>query len=269
MLQDQRDTLAGTPTQQVYIGFARYVKRFTLNTQRSYTQTLNRFLEAMPPFYEQITMEHVEQFVQSFGKKNSSKNSALFCIRSFCRYAEDYHSLPNPAEKVKPFKVYFYEQRVIDHSEYSKLLEVCKPEERAVLRLLANSGLRSTEFRSLSTANISPDKTHLTIIGKGNRKRKVPLNDICREALSHIDLSKSYKNKGSLTALCRKLSRKSGVKVNPHAFRHFFVSRMAKAGVPLALISKTVGHKDVATTAIIYTHILDSDTLGCTDCLDF
>ena len=269
MFQAQHQTLAGKPTNEVYIGFIRYIQRFTQDTQKSYTQTLTRFIEAVPPFYEQITMEHIERFVQSFGKKNSSKNNALFRIRSFCRYAEDYLGLANPAEKVKPFKVHFYEQRVISTIEYSKLLKVCTPKEYAVIKFLANSGLRRAEFRSLTSANISPDKTYITVIGKGNKKRKVPLNEVCREALSHLDLSKSYKTDGGLTALCRKLSRKSGIKVNPHCFRHFFVSRLAKAGVPLALISKTVGHKNVTTTAIIYTHILDSETLGCTDVLDF
>lgn len=266
MFQIQHQKLAGTPTQEVYIGFARYIQRFTPDTQRSYTQTLVRFIQSVPPFYEQITMEHIERFIQSFGKKNSSKNSALFRIRSFCKYAEDYLGLPNPAEKVKPFKVHFYEQRVITEIEYSKILEVCKPKERAVIQFLANSGLRRTEFRLMSTANLSPDKTFITVIGKG-KKRKVPINQVCREALSHLDLTKSYKNEGSLAALCRKLSRKSGIKVNPHCFRHYFATRMIKAGVPIAILSKILGHKNEIVTAIVYCHIFDSDCIGSTDCL--
>ena len=226
----------------------------------------------MPDTYEKITMEHVERFLHSFKGKNSTKNNVLYRIRSFCGYAENYLGLPNPAAKIKPFKVTFYKQKCLTSAEYEKILAVCKvPLEAAVIRFLANSGLRRSEFRTLTPDHISADKTFMKICGKGGKLRTVPINAVCKDALSHIDLTKSYKKPESLMALCRKLSRKSGVIHTPHSYRHFFCTRLLKAQppVPIAIVSRVMGHSSPVVTLKVYCHILVPDILGSTDVLDF
>jgi len=53
----------------------------------------------------------------------------------------------------------------------------------------------------------------------------------------------------------------------PHAIRHFFATRLMRQGVPLAKISKILGHASIKTTEQIYIHWLPKDVLGLTDCL--
>ena len=260
---------AGAPVSQIQLGYSHFSKRLAANTRVGYSTTLSLFFATVPEIYEQITAEHVEKFVMSFKGKNSSKNNQLYRIKSFCGYAENYLGLPNPAARIKPLKVTFYKQRCLSDDEYQRILAVCSsPSESAVVKLLCATGLRRSEYRSLSSASIC--EKHLIVIGKGNKKRIVPLNGIAIQALSLLNLSKSFKKPDSLMALCRKLTRKSGVEpFSPHSFRHYFATRLVKAGVPLAKVSKILGHSSIAVTEKTYLHLLPSDTLGCTDVLDF
>lgn len=52
------------------------------------------------------------------------------------------------------------------------------------------------------------------------------------------------------------LSRESGIKMNPHKFRHFQASILIDQGVSVVAVSKRLGHNDVSTTSDIYAHWL-------------
>lgn len=258
---------ARTPTKQAIQAFLRYSQRFSDNTQRQYGDVLWRFYAKMPDFVEQITPEHIDRFIGSLKMLNSSKNVILIPIRSFFRHLHDYYDLPNIAKKVKDLPEQPTHQRVISEAEYTKLSKICKPNEGAVIKFLANSGLRATEFAELTPQCISPDCQYMTIIGKGRKRRVVPLNETCRKCLPII-FSKSY-TRDSLYQLCKNLSKRANIpRFGPHAFRHYFCTRMIRAGVPITKVSRILGHSSIAITEKIYTHLILPDFLGCTDCLD-
>lgn len=259
---------ARTPTKDAIRRFLGYTQRFSSNTQRQYRDGLWRFCDAMPDFVELITAEHINRYVCSRRILNSSKNAMLTPIRSFFRYLSDYYDIPNVANKVKCLKNQPPRQRVISEFEYRKILEVAKPIEGAVIRFLANSGLRATEMAILTPANISPNQKYLTIVGKGDKRRLVPLNDTCRECLNLI-FSKSF-TRDTLYNLCRSLSRRARLSsvAGPHSYRHFFCTRLIRKGVAITKVSKIMGHASVAVTERIYLHLLPVDFLGVTDCLD-
>lgn len=41
-----------------------------------------------------------------------------------------------------------------------------------------------------------------------------------------------------------------------HMFRHTFATRQLHAGVPVAVVSKLLGHGSISTTLNIYAHVL-------------
>lgn len=57
--------------------------------------------------------------------------------------------------------------------------------------------------------------------------------------------------------LKRHLRRKLKVKGHLHMFRHTFATRQLQAGVPVAVVSKLLGHASISTTYNIYCHVLD------------
>ena len=56
--------------------------------------------------------------------------------------------------------------------------------------------------------------------------------------------------------------------VTPHVIRHSVATQMLRAGVPLAHVSKMLGHSSVAITADVYGHFTADDLRGASDVLD-
>jgi len=98
------------------------------------------------------------------------------------------------------------------------------------------------------------------------------INKTCRRILkfnTSLNLTKSYKNRNALYALCRRLSIKASIpKFGPHAIRHYAITKMLKY-ILLHIVSRIAGHADTRTTEKIYWHIkAEQDLLGVTDALD-
>jgi len=270
---------AGPPTKEAIQQFLKYARRHSPDTQRLYRDTLWKFSDYLPAYIENVTPEHIDIFLQSLKLSANSKNTCLIAIRAFFKYLETYHGLPNISKKVKRLKAQPFRQRVISESEYKKILEVLTPNEKdnrikaakkigekAVIRFLANTGLRASEFSELTPNSISPDGKFITVIGKGRKRRIIPLNKTCRECWPKL----FYKewNKDKLAWLCKKISQKSGITLfYPHSLRHFFCTRMVNAGVSLVKVSRMLGHSSIAVTERVYLHLLPCDYLGLTDVL--
>lgn len=262
---------ARTPTKEAIRRFLRYSTRFAANTHRQYRDTLYRFCDAMPDIIEQVTPEHLDRYIGKLKIGNNSKNTKLIAIRSLFRYLENFYDIPNVAQKVKDVPKMPSRQRVISEIEYRKLLEICKPNtcEKSILQILSNTGLRASEFASLTWQNISADEKYLTVDGKGGKRRTVPINNTARQAFHTFNFSKSYKSRNSLYRLCLSLSRRAAIpQFGPHALRHYFITELIKRGVPIAIVSRIAGHSSPVITMSVYCHLLVPDFLGATDCLD-
>jgi integrase len=56
-----------------------------------------------------------------------------------------------------------------------------------------------------------------------------------------------------------------GKKIDVHALRHSFASRLARAGVPITHAQKLLGHSTVEMTARVYTHLDEQSMRGAID----
>ena len=59
--------------------------------------------------------------------------------------------------------------------------------------------------------------------------------------------------------LFKRLSKKAGIHVTPHMFRHSHATELIKAGWNSAYVQKRLGHSSVQTTIEQYTHLDDDD----------
>ena len=147
----------------------------------------------------------------------------------------------------------------------------------ALLELLYATGLRITELVTLPLSALAADRTHLTVRGKGDKERMVPVGSAARSALAawlavrpfyltdnsrQRWLSPSRGRQGHLTrqrvAQCLKaLALDAGLdpaRISPHVLRHAFASHLVAHGADLRAVQAMLGHADIATTQI-YTHI--------------
>lgn len=262
-------------------GWLSYTRRYKTRTQIHYRMVIERFIAFAPIYATDLKAEHIDRYINHVLEKyiNRTANAHLTVLKSFCRWLSEHYDLPNPCLKIKMLDEDPPQVRILDDQEYQKVLAVCKPKEFDVICFLAHTGLRSSEFQQLTWDNISYDRCFIKLIGKGRRRRLIPLNKTCQTILNNVsrkpnstnlNLTKSYKSRGSLYNLCKKLARQAGIpRFGPHALRHYFATSLYTKGVPVQFISDCLGHADTRTTEKIYIHIWPpKDLLGVTDVLD-
>jgi integrase/recombinase XerC len=149
--------------------------------------------------------------------------------------------------------------------------------DAAVLALLYGSGLRISEALGLKPRDVAGARDSLTVIGKGNKARMVPvLPQVSRliadyMALCPFDLAPDgplfVGQKGrrlSPRILQLAMERLRGAlnlpdTATPHALRHSFATHLLARGGDLRSIQELLGHASLSTTQI-YTEV-DSERL--------
>jgi integrase/recombinase XerD len=142
-----------------------------------------------------------------------------------------------------------------------------------LLELLYATGMRVSELVSLRRAAVMRDASFLTITGKGNKERIVPVNDRARDAvkawLALLDApgpwlfpangEDGYLSRQVFARDLKSLAGRAGIasaRVAPHVLRHAFASHLLQGGADLRVVQTLLGHADISTTQI-YTHVLD------------
>lgn len=137
--------------------------------------------------------------------------------------------------------------------------------DQAMICLMAYAGLREGEVVSLDLGDIEigPRSGKVLVrMGKGDKKREVPLNKEARRALtSWLEIRGSQGTealfvgkKGRLSARTvqrrvAEIGRKAGLTLTPHVLRHTFAKRILDNGVPLTVLKDLLGHARLETTA--------------------
>ncbi|MCB2074314.1 MAG: tyrosine recombinase XerC [Novosphingobium sp.] len=148
--------------------------------------------------------------------------------------------------------------------------------DRAVLLMLYGAGMRIAEALSLTGAVLPLCET-LTVTGKGNKQRVVPLLPILRDAVTDYvakcpwpmerdkPLFRGAKGGPLSQGMVQKATAKARVALGlppsatPHALRHSFATHLLGAGADLRSLQELLGHASLGSTQI-YTRV-DAATL--------
>ena len=141
-----------------------------------------------------------------------------------------------------------------------------------LLELLYATGLRVSELVGLRRSAVMRDASFLTVVGKGQKERVVPVNDRARDAIKAyvptlppgIWLFPATGEAGHLSRQVfardlKGLAGRAGIgatRIAPHVLRHAFASHLLAGGADLRVVQMLLGHADISTTQI-YTHVLD------------
>jgi len=170
--------------------------------------------------------------------------------------------------------------RVLSASELDGLVEggprsEARPEielrDRAVVELLYGSGLRVSELCGLRRGDLSGPAGTISVWGKGDKQRRVPISEPAAAALAEwisdgrpklvteatpddqVFLNRRGKPL-SPRDVRRLLDRRSPTPTHPHALRHTFATHLLDGGADLRAVQELLGHADLATTQI-YTRV--------------
>ncbi|HSC89514.1 MAG TPA: tyrosine recombinase [Polyangiaceae bacterium] len=146
--------------------------------------------------------------------------------------------------------------------------------DRALLSLTYAAGLRASEVLGLMVGDVDFDRGLVTPLGKGNKRRTVPIGHLTMAHLrEYLDArSRAPARAQSLHLIAgpsgRPLSRQAfwklvraygrgaglGADLYPHALRHSFATHLLDGGADLRSVQTLLGHASIATTEI-YTHV--------------
>ena len=230
--------------------------------------------------------------LKEIGKKHRAINLELIYFSGLWTWAHEngYSAIPPIKMKKLPYKRRL--PKVLTKKECLAIAKNAGPYRFAMLLCLYHTGLRAHEVMKLKREDVDFNSGCITITGKGDKERKVPMTNLLTETMiKHFELMDGlFANKKSkvnwdqtlafpslrtgkkLTDIRRPLwnaIKKAGIKkkVTPHMLRHSFATHILERTKDLRAVQELLGHEDISTTQI-YTHVTIDHKKSVVDALE-
>jgi integrase/recombinase XerD len=148
-----------------------------------------------------------------------------------------------------------YKREPLEDDEVSDLRKSCKSfDEEFIINVLLETGMRVSELANLREENVSWQRNCITLIGKGSKRRVVPMSSLTRFYLTQI-FSRSSKVKLAVRTIqkyVKNVAERSRIRkvVSPHVLRHTFAVTYLHKGGNLRALQAILGHSHIMTTDI-------------------
>ena len=143
--------------------------------------------------------------------------------------------------------------------------------DRAMVELLYGSGLRLAELVAVDVRDLDLRSGFVTVVGKGDKTRIVPVGRAAQEALrAYLETRPTVRGEDPLFIgragrrisarnVQLRLKRLAAIAsgndgVHPHMLRHSFASHLLESSGDLRAVQELLGHANLSTTQI-YTHL--------------
>ncbi|MDR2220964.1 MAG: tyrosine recombinase XerC [Methylobacillus sp.] len=225
---------------------------------------------------------HIRRFVAALHSKGLGGKSIarmLSAWRGFFNWLNRRHGMDhNPCTGMRPPKSEKSLPESLSTDQAVKLVDikadgVLAQRDHAMLELFYSSGLRLAELVSLDPDDLDLNEAIVTVTGKGNKTRIVPVGKCAiaairawlpsRELLKNADETALFvsRNGHRLTARAVEYRMKiwaikQGIagNVHPHTLRHSFASHLLQSSGDLRAVQELLGHANISTTQV-YTHL--------------
>ena len=256
------------------------------NTVASYISDLTAFFSAVGKDPKDVVPEDIiSYFAETTALSKRSQARVLSSLHSFYKWMiMEGEMTDNPSDAIEAPKLGKYLPAVLSVEEVERLIAAVDLDsafgkrDRAMLETLYGLGLRVSELISLRISSIWTEQGFVSVIGKGDKQRLVPLGGMARDAIrDYLEVRGPAADRESsdilfLNRFGRALTRiavfkmikayavKAGIskEISPHTLRHSFATHLIENGADLRAVQEMLGHEGILTTEI-YTHI-DSST---------
>lgn len=289
-----KENLMGV-TQSFFQFFLTMERGLSPHSIKSYRDTIKLFLNHISKLekrkisslnFDNLTVDNVLSFLGSIEKERGNsirtRNQRLAVIKTFFNYL-----LANHVERSDQFSKITH--LTMKRVPYTPITYLTEPEVKAffstinkeafsgkrnhaILMVLYNTGARVQEVCDIKRSNIRLEEPFMiTLTGKGNKTRHIPLWKDTVISLKNYLEDPSYESKGDkifygirssqlsrfgirslikvmtgrAQKICPSLKNK---KVGAHTFRHTTAMHLLQAGVDIAVIKAWLGHVDLNTT---------------------
>lgn len=256
------------------------------NTVASYISDLTAFFSAVGKEPKDVAPEDIiSYFAETTALSKRSQARVLSSLHSFYKWMiMEGEMTDNPSDAIEAPKLGKYLPAVLSVEEVDRLIAAVDLDsafgkrDHAMLETLYGLGLRVSELISLRISSIWTEQGFVSVIGKGDKQRLVPLGGMARDAIrDYLEVRGPAADRESsdilfLNRFGRALTRiavfkmikayavKAGIskEISPHTLRHSFATHLIENGADLRAVQEMLGHESILTTEI-YTHI-DSST---------
>jgi integrase/recombinase XerC len=248
--------------------FEKYMntENMSQNTILAYMSDVRKMLESIGKQEAEITYIDLIEWkgdIQSLA--SATVDRKIRAVRKYFEFLFNAEFIEkNPAEKLTGVKVKNKEMKALTSEQLNAMLNNSWGRDRAIIMTLATTAIRVSELINLQYEDLG--KEEITIVGKGDKARKIYLNEATRKAIKDYlprrkagcsnlfisDNNTPMKEK-NINAMLKKVAKRTGMFedaswVTPHTLRRTRATLWSEAGVPLATIQKSMGHSRIETT---------------------
>lgn len=267
--------------------YLRYEKRSSEHTLISYLNDLEQFqafLTELSKSLLKVNTRDIRLWVMNLSRDNvkpSSINRKLSTLKSFYKFLQKQGKVANnPAQALKTLKTPAKTPNFVSEKEINIILDnlpipktYLQYRNQLIFELFYYTGMRRSELINLKDKNIDFYQLHITVLGKGKKERKIPINSFVKNKIK-LYLQKrneEYNINGSDFLFLNKKSNPLNPKElyniikaqlgmcvsvdvkSPHVLRHTFATHLLNKGASLNSIKELLGHSSLAATQV-YTH---------------
>ena len=270
---------------KAYTEYITFEKRLSKNTIKNYLKDIFKLeeLNNQEPL-NKIEIDDIRKNISSLHSKGLNGKSLSRMLSSWRGFYEflinRFNFIKNPIIGIKAPKSPKKLPQILSVDQAVRLVDI-KDEsflgvrDHAVLELFYSSGLRLSELTNLNENDINLSDETITVIGKGNKTRILPIGDMAIKAIKKwLTLRLKFLDGSSnnsalfLSKLSKRLTPraiqyrlkfwaiKQGVpeNIHPHLLRHSFASHILQSSHDLRAVQELLGHENISTTQI-YTHL--------------
>lgn len=269
-----------------FIQYLRVERGVSEITVKNYREDFKIFLLSFPDVRttDDLSVDMLPEFVRRQDELARSSSTILrrySLLRNYFSFLNEEDILHEEIPDVDKPKSSKRLPFVMSNEEVDELLEapdISKDNgmrDRAMLELMYATGLRVSELLSLRFRNLNMQNGLITVYGKGNKQRSVPVSSFALEFLRKYIDGPRKRVKGSKDtdiiflnrdgkALSRtyffmqvkRYAEEKGIdsSVSPHTLRHCFATHLLENGASLRAVQEMLGHSNIATTQI-YTEV--------------
>ena len=270
--------------------FTQYIsqqKRYSNHTVIAYRKDIQLLQSYLLDQYEiedwaVVSYQMIRSYVVALmrdGITEKSVNRKLSSVRSFYKfllrkgYVESNPTAQIVAPKIpkrlpsylKPAEVTQLLDQIVDYSSFEST------RDNLLMTTMLVLGLRRSEVIGMKMCNVDIARSTLSVIGKGNKERKLPLSegylqryqnylirrdeqDIPHDFVFITNRGKPLYPKFIYNLVKSQIASVSAIsKKSPHVLRHTFATLLSDNGAQITAIKDLLGHSSLAATQI-YTH---------------
>lgn len=247
-------------------------------TIANYTKYINMALDYIGKSESEITYMDLVSWKNTFTNlKPNSQNVRISAVKNYFAFLEKAGAIDsNPAKGLEKQKIRECDVKQKPYIEAHYLRDMVNNartmRDKAIILLFATTGLRVSELTGITLEQYQSmngkDNRELTIVGKGNKTRKVYINDETKLAIDSYLLTRpkvdcpnlflSFQNgpihSNNLSQTLKSVAKRAGYPmwqdICNHALRSAFATTKAEQGTPLTTIQAAMGHSKLETTLI-------------------